>query len=259
MLASSRVSKLQVWDWMQIWKNMFLQTCSDWAQQEVKERWCERISCIIEGVYTIGLCILRFLSEKVYSTWRRKIGIKTRRQILQGHLAPIKVRERKGPSRGMIPKCEPHERSFCAPKFGERSHEETLHQERCALRVAWDLAKHIYKLRNADKATFFKLLLKLWTVHPQIQHVQSCAAWSHFVTRTRVAQEPEGSGLHIFVSTEQLSSTCHVSFLAAPDTDHKHKFSLTHLIYLSYLSDSLTYIHKIYDSRLKKTLRCSTA
>ena len=33
---------------------------------------------------------------------------------------------------------------------------------------------------------------------------------------------------------------CHVSFLAAPDTDHKHKFSLTHLIYLSYLSDSLT-------------------
>ena len=33
-----------------------------------KERWCERISCIIEGVCTIGLCISRFLSEKVYST-----------------------------------------------------------------------------------------------------------------------------------------------------------------------------------------------
>ena len=27
---------------------------------------------------------------------------------------------------------------------------------------------------------------------------------------------------------KQLSSTCHVSFLAAPDTDHKHKFSLTY-------------------------------
>ena len=42
----------------------------------------------------------------------------------------IKIRERKGPLRGSIPKCEPHERSPCAPNFGETSHEETLHQER---------------------------------------------------------------------------------------------------------------------------------
>ena len=56
-----------------------------------------------------------------------------------------------------------------------------------------------------------------------------------FITRTRVGQEVEGSGLHI-----QLSSTCHVSFFAAPDTDHNHQFSLILLIYLSYLSDSLT-------------------
>ena len=34
---------------------------------------------------------------------------------------------------------------------------------------------------------------------------------------------------------KQMSSTCHVSFLAAPDTDHKHKFSL---IYFTYLSDN---------------------
>ena len=190
-----RVSKLQVWDQMHIWKKMFLQTCWGWreAQQKVKERWCERISCFIEGVslwqqwcgcgqrrkgqsssrtksegtdrqkdtlenkfrqqrqkvlleqagrfpwgkctspscnywhpplclnyksesgccmatnvdsdtlrlmgsttksrrkkckrisgfiegvYTIGLCISRFLSEKDCSTWKRKIGIKTRR------------------------------------------------------------------------------------------------------------------------------------------------------------------------------------
>ena len=41
-----------------------------------------------------------------------------------------------------------------------------------------------------------------------------------------------GSRLHIFVSQKYLSSTSHVSFLAAPDTDHKHKFSLTCLTYL---------------------------
>ena len=32
---------------------------------------------------------------------------------------------------------------------------------------------------------------------------------------------------------QQLSNTCVVSFLAAPDTDHKHKFSLTCLTYIS--------------------------
>ena len=53
----------------------------------------------------------------------------------------------------------------------------------------------------------------------------------------------------------------HVSclFLAVAATDHKHKFSLTRLIHLSYLSDSLTNTHKIYDSRPLYTLRCSTA
>ena len=45
---------------------------------------------------------------------------------------------------------------------------------------------------------------------------------SHFITRTRVAQD---HGLHIFAFPKQLSSTCHVSFLAALDTDQKHKFS----------------------------------
>ena len=86
----------------------------------------------------------------------------------------------------------------------------------------------------------------MWTVHPQIQHVQSCTAWSHVITRTSVAQ---AQGLHIFVSPKQLSSTCHVSSFAAPDTDHQHKFSLTHVIHFSYLSDCLTFAHRPCDSR----------
>ena len=56
-------------------------------------------------------------------------------------LGTKKNRERKGLSRRIIQKCEPHERGPCAPKFGERSHEETLHQERCARKAAWDLGK----------------------------------------------------------------------------------------------------------------------
>ena len=44
----------------------------------------------------------------------------------------------------------------------------------------------------------------------------------------------------LLVSLKKLSSTCHVSFLAAPDTVHLQKYSLTHL---SYLSNDLTDTH----------------
>ena len=40
-----------------------------------------------EGISTIRLCISRFLSEKTYSTERKKIGTKSHRQILQGNVA----------------------------------------------------------------------------------------------------------------------------------------------------------------------------
>ena len=67
-----------------------------------------------------------------------------------------KNRERQGSiERNYSNKCEPHERSPCAPKFGEIAQEDTSHQERCARRVAWALSKNIYKLKNADKATFY--------------------------------------------------------------------------------------------------------
>ena len=100
-------------------------------------------------------CVYQDSYPRKYILREKENWIKTRRQILQEHLAPKKKlgKERVGPSRGFIQKCEPHERGPCAPKFGERSHEETLHQEECARKAAWDLAKK-YKLKNADKATF---------------------------------------------------------------------------------------------------------
>ena len=73
----------------------------------------------------------------------------------------IKILERKGPSRGVIQKCEPHECSTCAPRFEDRTQDETLHQERCARRAAWDLAKNVYKLKRIRRKLRFALLLKL--------------------------------------------------------------------------------------------------
>ena len=60
----------------------------------------------------------------------------------------IKIPVRMGPSRGVIEKCELHDHNPCAPRFGERTQDETSQQERCARRVAWNLAKSVYKLKN---------------------------------------------------------------------------------------------------------------
>ena len=81
------------------------------------------------------------------------LGTEAQRAILNNTPRHVKTRERKGPSQGVIQKCEPCERSPRAPKFKDRSEEETLKQERCARRVAWKVAKSIHKPKEKDKAT----------------------------------------------------------------------------------------------------------
>ena len=72
---------------------------------------------------------------------------------------------------------------------------------------------------------------------------------------TRVSRAERLRITHLCV-LKLVSSTCHVTFLAAPDTDHMHKFSLP---YLTYLSDNLTNTHKTFGTRPQLTLRSSTA
>ena len=55
-----------------------------------------------------------------------KVGSKHAVKFSKGTWHQILSRERKGPSRGIIQKCAPHERSPCVPKFEERSHETSL-------------------------------------------------------------------------------------------------------------------------------------
>ena len=79
------------------------------------------------------------IRESLFRREEQKKGSKRAVKFSKGTWHQLKNREREGPSWGIIQKCEPHERSPCAPKLGERSHEETLHQERCARRAAWDI------------------------------------------------------------------------------------------------------------------------
>ena len=90
--------------------------------------------------------------EKSSLRGKGKLGSKRAVNVSKGTWHQIKIREREG---GFIQKCEPHERSPCAPKFGEISHEEALHQERCARRVAWDLAKKYLQAQEFGQSYVF--------------------------------------------------------------------------------------------------------
>ena len=59
------------------------------------------------------------------------------------------------PSLGLICPGELHQRSPNAPKFEDRSQEETEWQEQGAREAAWILAKHVFKLKEHERSTFF--------------------------------------------------------------------------------------------------------
>ena len=54
------------------------------------------------------------------------------------------------PSLGMICPGDPHQRNPNAPKFEDRSQEETEWQERCAREAAWRLAISILKFKREE-------------------------------------------------------------------------------------------------------------
>ena len=65
-----------------------------------------------------------------------------------------KIRDQ-NPSLGCICPGENHQRSANAPKFEDRSQEETERQEQGAREAAWKLAKSLLKLNELERATFF--------------------------------------------------------------------------------------------------------
>ena len=117
LLASSRTSKITSLN--RDAKSLFRHREADGQLSKVEEKWWKMISCITERVISIGWCIPRFLSEKIFSTWTWKIGNKTRRQILRKHRTNIKIRDRNGLSRSITRKCAPHERVLARRNSGK--------------------------------------------------------------------------------------------------------------------------------------------
>ena len=86
----------------------------------------------------------------------------------------IKNGKANGLSSGIIQKCEPQERSPCAPTFAERSQEDTLQQERCARGVAWNLANISFKLKKLYGAMLY-FFIENWA-----NEKNERSAWTHF-------------------------------------------------------------------------------
>ena len=68
-----------------------------------------------------------------------------------------KIRDQ-NPSLGYICPGEPHQRSPNAPKFEDRSQEETEWQEQGAREATWKLAKCVLKFKEHERATFLSPL-----------------------------------------------------------------------------------------------------
>ena len=156
-MASSRVPELQVWtrlcSW---WHNADFHMLRQMESPTRSRRKVVRKDRLHywRSLHNWVVYLQILIREILFHVNLECLGSKHAVKLSKGTWLQIKIREREASSRGIIQKCAPHEHSLCAPKFEDRSHEETLIQERCARKAAWDLAKNIYKLKNSDKATF---------------------------------------------------------------------------------------------------------
>ena len=97
------------------------------------------------------------------------------------------------PSLGMICPGEPHQRNPNAPKFEDRSQEETEWQEQGAREAAWRLATSILKIKEKNRAAFFSPS-ESW-----------CLPASHLKPEERYFVVDSGASMHM-ISKKDLNS-----------------------------------------------------
>ena len=118
----------------------------------LKKEWDEQIQWTGRPVFgllvikytTIGLRISGYGAAEVFIDSRKTIR---RVKFTSAVVRHANIRDQ-SPSLGMICPGDPHQRHPNAPKFEDRSQEETERQERCARAAAWRLAKSILKLKG---------------------------------------------------------------------------------------------------------------
>ena len=104
-----------------------------------------------------------------------------------------KIRDQ-NPSLGYICLGAPHERSPNAPKFEDRSREETEWQELGAREAAWKLAKNVFKIKGAPKSNILLISGK-----------KRCLPASSLKPEEREFVVDSGASMHM-ISKKDLSS-----------------------------------------------------
>ena len=117
-----------------------------------------------ENYTTNGLRISRNGAAEVYNDSAEELNSNILKPIRGVRFTEAVVRHAniRDPNRslGMICPGDPHQRNPNAPKFEDRSQEETELQERCAREAAWRLAESIQKLKE-NKASILLTFGKL--------------------------------------------------------------------------------------------------
>ena len=125
--------------WWESWHLSWVETRTYWTS-------------IIERT-TFGLCLSRHEAVEVHSTEELRHA-KTNPTCEKAVARHTKIRDQ-NPSLGFFCPGEPHQRSSNAPKFDDRSKEETEWQEQGAREAARKLAKSVLNLKEQERATFF--------------------------------------------------------------------------------------------------------
>ena len=117
---------------------------------------CDKIAVSIwKNTRQLG-CVFQDMEQPKSSSILRKSSniLKPIRcvQFTKAVLRHANTRDQK-PSLGIICPCDPHQRNPNAPKFEDRSQEETERQERDAREAAWKMARCFLKLKEKHKTT----------------------------------------------------------------------------------------------------------
>ena len=151
-MASSRMSKLQVWIGMRIRRLFSVWTHRDWwaAWKECKKSGGKGSVTLLKEFVQVGSVSQDYHPRKSILREVGKLGSNHTIKFSKGTWPHIKIGERKGPSQGIMHMCNPQERDPCAPKFQERTQEKTFHSERCARRehVTWRNMSTSWKMRT---------------------------------------------------------------------------------------------------------------
>ena len=88
------------------------------------------------------------------SILREKLGSNHTVKFSKGTWHCIKIRERKGPSRGVIQKCGPHERNPCAPEL-RKEHKTKPCNKSTRPQSGKGLGEKCVQAQKTDKASFY--------------------------------------------------------------------------------------------------------